>query len=172
MGPEAIFRWGVDSWRVWAIPSAVTQEQLDRRATLARGRRKKNPEPGRKACRAWRLRNIEKVRKRDREAQRAWRVENPEKHRELRRLGQRKRLNDRIARSQSIKIGRGCADCGFNTHPEALDFDHLPGTQKKANVSALIRGRWSWERIQKEIDKCEVVCANCHRIRTAERRTA
>jgi hypothetical protein len=50
-----------------------------------------------------------------------------------------------------------------------LDFDHLG--EKSYNVSDAIARVLSWARIELEIAKCEVVCANCHRIRTHERRT-
>lgn len=76
--------------------------------------------------------------------------------------------NKNRAKIQSIKIERGCIDCGFNRHPAALDFDHLPGSSKVNNISNMLT--CSWESIIKEIDKCEVVCANCHRIRTVERK--
>jgi hypothetical protein len=66
-----------------------------------------------------------------------------------------------------IKTKRGCADCGYNSHHAALDFDHLPGTEKLFTVSAMARR--SWRLVLEEIRKCEVVCANCHRIRTYER---
>jgi hypothetical protein len=50
-----------------------------------------------------------------------------------------------------------------------LDFDHL--RDKKYNVSRMIHDGFSWKAIQKEIEKCEVVCANCHRLRTHNRLT-
>lgn len=74
------------------------------------------------------------------------------------------------ARISAIKVERGCADCGYNARPEALDFDHLPGQRKDKLVSKLIGN--SWDRIEREIAKCEVVCANCHRIRTADRKVS
>jgi len=67
-----------------------------------------------------------------------------------------------------IKLERGCADCSYRGAPEALDFDHLPGSDKRRNVGAMLG--YSWEAILSEVDKCEVVCANCHRIRTHDRR--
>ena len=70
---------------------------------------------------------------------------------------------------QSIKIQRGCADCGYNAHGVALQFDHMDGFDKKNTVSNLIRSDYGWEAIMAEIDKCEVVCANCHAIRTKAR---
>lgn len=67
-----------------------------------------------------------------------------------------------------IKTESGCIDCGFNLHPRALEFDHI-SDNKRANVSNLIRSDYSWKTILEEIAKCEVVCANCHAIRTANR---
>lgn len=61
-----------------------------------------------------------------------------------------------------------CADCGRTWPPCAMDFDHVRGN-KKFNVSAFSGAGWNQDLIQEEIEKCEVVCACCHRIRTAER---
>lgn len=69
-----------------------------------------------------------------------------------------------------IKTTTGCSDCGYNKHPAALDFDHLPQYTKSKTVSALVGSCSPWSRIEAEIAKCEVVCANCHRVRTANRR--
>ena len=65
------------------------------------------------------------------------------------------------------KLARGCADCGYCGHPSALEFDHLPQFEKRHIISRLALGHRG--PLEAEIAKCEVVCANCHRIRTAER---
>lgn len=65
------------------------------------------------------------------------------------------------------KLERGCADCGYNKSQFALDFDHL--RDKKINLAQLARQYVSIESLKKEIEKCEVVCSNCHRIRTYNR---
>ena len=59
---------------------------------------------------------------------------------------------------------QSCADCG-EADIVTLQFHHLGN--KKANVSALIAGGASWAKVEAEIAKCEVLCANCHRLRTA-----
>lgn len=68
----------------------------------------------------------------------------------------------------SLKLERGCADCGYKAHPDALHFDHLPGYLKLFDIASA--KTCSLDRIHEEIDKCEVVCANCHQIRTSTRR--
>lgn len=58
-----------------------------------------------------------------------------------------------------------CSDCG-ETDPMVLEFDHL--RDKSFNVAKGVRDR-SWQALKAEIAKCDVVCANCHRRRTAVR---
>jgi hypothetical protein len=58
-----------------------------------------------------------------------------------------------------------CVDCG-EADPVVLEFDHLE--EKSFNIAKGLRDR-SWEALVAEIAKCDVVCANCHRRRTAVR---
>lgn len=67
----------------------------------------------------------------------------------------------------SLKTGHACTDCGRVFPPAAMQWDHLPGTTKVADVSGL-RNR-TREAILAEIAKCELVCVNCHTIRTVRR---
>ncbi len=59
-----------------------------------------------------------------------------------------------------------CIDCGIK-NPVVLDFDHKDGSDKKHEVSKMVHDGYSWDNIVAEINKCEVRCANCHRIKTA-----
>ena len=61
-----------------------------------------------------------------------------------------------------------CTDCGI-TDPRVLQFDHL--SDKKNDVSSMIYCGNSIKVIKAEIRKCEIRCANCHTIITAERRS-
>lgn len=60
-----------------------------------------------------------------------------------------------------------CTDCGGEFPVCAMHFDHLPGCTKEFGIAASLT--MSDEKLYNEIDKCEVVCANCHAIRTFER---
>ncbi len=58
-----------------------------------------------------------------------------------------------------------CVDCG-ETDPVVLDFDHGGSTRKEMTISRMANNR-SWESVLREVRKCQVRCANCHRRRTA-----
>lgn len=66
---------------------------------------------------------------------------------------------------------RPCADCGCRFEPCAMDFDHRDPGSKVSAVTRMI-GRAGTARILDEVAKCDIVCANCHRLRTFERRSA
>jgi hypothetical protein len=63
-----------------------------------------------------------------------------------------------------------CADCGGRFAQCSMDFDHRDPSAKTARVPALV-GRAGLTRILAEAAKCDIVCANCHRLRTFERRS-
>ncbi len=61
-----------------------------------------------------------------------------------------------------------CTDCGELYPPYVMDFDHVQG--KKIKSIAYMTGRYSLQQIKDEIAKCELVCSNCHRVRTHKRK--
>jgi hypothetical protein len=73
--------------------------------------------------------------------------------------------NERVAFLIEYFAEHPCVDCG-ESDPVVLEFDHLE--DKAFNISEGLRDR-SWQSILDEIKKCDVVCANCHRRRTARR---
>ena len=58
-----------------------------------------------------------------------------------------------------------CADCGVQYPPYVMDFDHVYG-EKAFNIAT---ARRLSDKLLSEVEKCEVVCANCHRVRTQSR---
>lgn len=94
---------------------------------------------------------------------RNWRVANPKSNKLIKDKSYRSRRNF----VDQIKLDSGCADCGYKEFPYVLGFDHVTG-DKEFDVG--LRITVSMERLLKEIDKCDVVCHNCHAIRTHNRR--
>jgi len=86
----------------------------------------------------------------------------------------KERANDRI--KTLLQENRGnmidylkkhsCVDCG-ETRIVVLEFDHLDRDKKEYGIAKMMK-HFTWDKIQKEMNKCEVVCANCHRVRTAK----
>ena len=62
------------------------------------------------------------------------------------------------------KLARGCGVCGFAEHPSALHFHHRDPDQKEFNIG---RGHhYTFKRLWKEMQKCDVICANHHAMLT------
>lgn len=97
---------------------------------------------------------------------RTLRKENPEYFRAIDRKFDAKRRRQ----IDLLKMERGCYDCGvMSLPPSCYDWDHLPGKEKLFNIGAQ-QGSFGLDSVIAEIDKCQLVCANCHRIRTENRK--
>ena len=68
---------------------------------------------------------------------------------------------------RQIKESKPCVDCGLKYHYSQMDFDHLGN--KKQTIARLANSEASIKTIKQEMAKCELVCSNCHRLRTWER---
>lgn len=79
----------------------------------------------------------------------------------------RKRYRKNKAIIHQYKLDKGCTDCGYNENQEALEFDHIKPHLRGTVASQMGK---SMNVIMKEVDRCEVVCSNCHSIRTYNRR--
>ncbi len=66
----------------------------------------------------------------------------------------------------SLKSSTPCKDCKIQYPYFVMDFDHI--SNKKIIVSKVINGG-SWKKTKAEIAKCDLVCSNCHRLRTYKR---
>ena len=73
------------------------------------------------------------------------------------------RKRRRKVRLMAVKHKGGrCSRCGYDKCVEALEFHHLDASQKDFGISEKGYTR-SWARVREEIEKCVLVCANCHR---------
>jgi len=72
-----------------------------------------------------------------------------------------KRRKEIRQKAIAYKGGR-CQICGYDRCIEALEFHHLDSSKKDFGISSRGYTR-SWEKVREELDKCELVCANCHR---------
>lgn len=63
------------------------------------------------------------------------------------------------------KKSQPCQDCGISYHPFVMDFDHRESETKLGNVADMA-SRYHIDTLKSEIDKCDIVCSNCHRQRT------
>lgn len=95
-----------------------------------------------------------------------WLINNRELHLKRARNSKQKNISINKKNMQIFLIGKVCVDCG-NNDIRVFEFDHR--CDKKGNVSDMM-SRYKWETVLLEINKCDIVCANCHRIRTVERR--
>jgi hypothetical protein len=103
----------------------------------------------------WREENLEKMR----QYRRDWYSKNQE-HAKEKVIERKNAINKWF---KEIKRQLRCEKCGED-HPACLEFHHLNPSEKKINLSeaVAIKG-WSKNKILDEIDKCVVLCANCHR---------
>ena len=101
--------------------------------------------------------------------QKAWYEKNKAKH--IANVSARKKMVVEKVREfvRELKESTPCADCHKNYPSYVMDFDHLG--DKEYPIANMIQQGYDIASVQREIDKCEIVCSNCHRIRTHARLT-
>ena len=78
----------------------------------------------------------------------------------------RKRIRGALIKKALVEYKGGrCAICGYNKNIAVLSFHHInnEGGQKEYDISTRMGNRCSLETLKKEVDKCVLVCENCHR---------
>jgi hypothetical protein len=77
----------------------------------------------------------------------------------------RKKLDKRnIRKEQFIELMGGCCQrCGYHEFPAGLDFHHVNRSEKEISPATIMDPAFSWEEARLELDKCVLLCANCHR---------
>jgi len=81
----------------------------------------------------------------------------------------KQRRAEKEAYVRTLKESNPCVDCGKKYLACQMQYDHI-GSDKVASVSDLIRSS-TMAKIKEEIAKCELVCSNCHALRTWKRKT-
>jgi hypothetical protein len=110
-----------------------------------------------------------------------WRKKNPDKERANQQryyrkhkvvYAERRKLwrRGRVARLVAMLKAAPCMDCHQSYAPCVMDFDHRPGEDKSFELKTPNMVHFKMETIMTEIAKCDLVCANCHRLRTRRRR--
>lgn len=61
------------------------------------------------------------------------------------------------------RYGISCNICGYNRNYAALDFHHVDSEEKEFNPAKLIYSSYDLDQIFNELDKCQLICSNCHR---------
>ena len=95
----------------------------------------------------------------------SWRSKYRKLNSEALKLTDRNRIIRFHEKIDSLKAGRPCKDCDRVFIPKVMDFDHKSEYKKFDDVARMVR-KHSMGRILLEISKCDLVCKNCHRIRT------
>lgn len=76
-----------------------------------------------------------------------------------------------VAIIDEFKLSNGCKVCGYDTDPVALDLHHR-SDDKILNVSTMAARHYRQQVVVEEMSKCDVLCANCHRILHHSKRLA
>jgi hypothetical protein len=110
------------------------------------------------ATKKWKEENIDKMR----EYRNEWYERNKQAEREKAKIRQAERRKEFKEWYREYKSNLKCSKCGFS-HPAALDFHHIDSSKKEFTLGSTGLSV-SKDRFLKEIEKCVVLCANCHRI--------
>lgn len=84
-----------------------------------------------------------------------------------RRKASKKDTFKKFAFVSRYKLFVGCAFCGYKEHSAALHFDHIDPKEKCFSISQGYRSK-GIDTLKKEMRKCQVLCANCHAVKTYE----
>lgn len=95
------------------------------------------------------------------ECQKAYRKAHYERNKEAYLEQKDKRKQDIISWYKNLKSYLSCSTCGED-HPATLQFHHTAPNSKLKEVSVMVYDGYSIEAIKQEIEKCVVLCANCH----------
>lgn len=131
----------------------MTEEEKEKHVENVEKYRKANPELYRKAAIKYYYANKEKSAARNAK----WRAENKEY------IKNKQREDKRLRKLKAVEyLGGRCNRCGKDWHPAIFEFHHRDPSTKEKDPSKLLHS--SWDKVVAELDKCDLLCANCHRL--------
>lgn len=131
----------------------MTDEEKEKHVENVEKYRKANPDIYRKAAIKYYYANKEKSAARNAK----WRAENKEY------VKTKQREDKRQRKIKAIEyLGGVCNNCGLSWHPAVFEFHHKDPETKDRDPSKMLQ--LSWARVVAELDKCVLLCANCHRL--------
>lgn len=81
-----------------------------------------------------------------------------------------KRHSENVIKTNKAKLAElkraPCADCGVQYPPYVMHYDHRDPSTKLYAIAQMVGTTFSWEKIEAETKKCDLVCSNCHAERT------
>ena len=171
-GKEKKGKYGVQSFcKVCKAEIRKEQYEKNKVTEIEYGKqyRKDNQEKEKARAKRYRELNPEKVK----ESQNKYREANPEKVKERREnwaMANKELINQHSKSHRDtrrefldiIKLEEGCQICGYNEHPRALQFDHINPAEKLFTIAGLLT--CAMDKLLTELEKCRVLCANCHSI--------
>lgn len=131
----------------------MTDEQKKAHYLTTEKYRKANPEVSRESAKKYYHANKEKAATQAK----AWRLANKEY------IKTKQREDKRLRKIKAVEyLGGRCNRCGKDWHPSIYEFHHRDPTTKDRDPSKMLS--LSWGRLAAELDKCDLLCANCHRL--------
>ena len=90
-----------------------------------------------------------------------WYAKNKKKKKEQAKKSRKRAIRRNRIYVEEYKLAHPCPNCE-ETEPCCLSFHHRDGSEKEGNISDMVNRGYGISRIQREIDKCDVLCLNCH----------
>ncbi len=83
-------------------------------------------------------------------------------------ISRNRKIKDNLKKQMlSYLQDKCCVSCGIEDS-RVLEFDHIDPDSKSASISRLINSTTNWDNVLQEINKCQILCANCHKIKTSK----
>lgn len=87
-------------------------------------------------------------------------------NKEVKQLKRKLKIEIKKGYVKAVKLTNGCKSCGYSKMSNVLQFDHIDRSLKKIGVSDMVGKNYNLDALKNEINKCDILCANCHSEKT------